>query len=110
MSADKPEITTTQPLLPRIGMIWFFVAVLLVAIALFIVRAAEQGQALAAAMVFTVVFLLVAALISGASFFVAFLLGAMERALEGQRPKLGNPFSDGSPPEQIVPPKPSDSN
>lgn len=89
---------------------WFFVVVLLVAIALFIVRAAEQGQALAAAMVFTATFAITTALISACCFVVAFLFGAMERAMAKDQDQVGSPFIDGSPPEQILPPKPTDSN
>lgn len=97
-----------QPLLPRVSMVWYFVVVVLVAIALFVIRAAEQGQALAAALTFTCVFLLAVALISAACFIVAYLLGAMEKALEGDREKTASPFIDGSYPEQLIPPKPSE--
>ena len=33
---------------------------------------------------------------------------AMEKALEGEREKIGSPFIDGSYPEQMIPPKPSE--
>ena len=110
MSVEDRQNAEHQPLLPRFGMAWFFVAILMVAIALFIVRAAEQGQSLAAAMVFTSLFFLVTAFISGSCFIVAFLFGAMERAIEGEQQEVGSPFIDGSLPDQIVPPKPTDSN
>ncbi|MEZ6133353.1 MAG: hypothetical protein R3C53_00445 [Pirellulaceae bacterium] len=44
---DEPQ--EPQPLLPRIGMIWFFIVALIVAIALGVIRYAEQGGALATA-------------------------------------------------------------
>ncbi len=102
-STDKLE---PQPLLPRFGTLWFFVVAIIVALAMFVIRAAEQGQALAAAMAFTVLFLAVTALFSGAAFLVAFLVGAMERAAQGEQTKTSSPFIDGSLPEQLIPPKP----
>ena len=103
---DDPK---PQPFLPRIGMIWFFIAVTIVAIALGVVRAAEQGRSLAAAMVFTVIFVGLCAMLSAACFLTAFLLGALEKAIVGPQESPANPFSDGSLPEQIVPPNPADS-
>ncbi len=108
MSVEIQGTDHSQPLLPRVSMVWYFIVVVLVAIALFIVRAAEQGQALAAALIFTCFFLLAVAFISAACFVVAYLLGAMEKALEGDREQTGSPFIDGSFPEQMIPPKPSE--
>ncbi len=109
MSVEMSESEQNQPLLPRIGMIWYFIVVVVVAIMLFVIRAAEQGQALAAAMAFTGLFLFVVALISGGCFVVAFLFGAMEKAFDSGREEPASPFIvDGSLPEQLVPPKPSD--
>jgi uncharacterized membrane protein YhaH (DUF805 family) len=102
---DEPK---QQPFLPRVGMIWFFIAVTIVAIALGVVRAAEQGRALAAAMVFIVIFIGLCGLCSAACFLTAFLLGAVEKAIVGPQETPASPFSDGSLPEQIVPPKPAD--
>ena len=100
--------TVAQPFLPRVGLVWFFVVATLVAIALGIVRAADQGQALAAAMVFVLLFLFTLSVFSGLSFLVAFLFGAMEEAVSGEREQTSSPFIDGSLPEQIIPPQPVD--
>lgn len=108
MSTADPNASTTQPWFPRFRMIWFFVAVVLVAVALFVIRAADQGQALAAAAVLTVVFVTIVCACSAASFLVAFLFGAMEKALEAEERTPTSPFIDGSLPDQIVPPKPTD--
>ena len=91
-------------------MLWFFIAVVLVAIALFIVRAADQGQALAATIVFTVCFLAITAFVSGICFVAAFLFGAVERAVEGEQHKIESPFIDGQLPKQQVAPLPEDLN
>ncbi len=98
------ESVEPQPFLPRVRMIWFFVVVSVVAAALAIIRMAEQWQTLVAALLFIAVFLGLLAMFSGACFVVAFLLGAMERAVAGQQEQPVNPFSDGSLPEQIIPP------
>lgn len=108
MSATPQPSPASEPLLPRVSISWFFIAVSIVAVALLIIRAADQGKALAAAIAFTGVFALVTALISGACFVFAFLFGAIERAVRPDEEPLGNPFIDGSPPEQMVPPKPSE--
>ncbi|MFN3191685.1 MAG: hypothetical protein ACE361_14335 [Aureliella sp.] len=108
MTSYEPDSDLQQPLLPRFGMLWFFVAVVLVAIALFIVRAADQGQALAATIVFTVCFLCIMAFVSGMCFVVAFLFGAVERAVEGEQNKVESPFIDGKLPKQQVRPLPED--
>lgn len=102
------EKNEAQPFLPRVGMIWFFVVVTLVALALGVVRLAEQGQALSAAFVFLGLFVMAFALLSGASFLVAYSFGAMERAVAGDQERTASPFIDGRLPEQIIAPKPTD--
>ena len=108
MNVQDQDNIEPQPLLPRVGMVWFFITVLLVAVAMFVVRSAEQGQALSAAMVFTLVFLAATAIFWGCAFVVAFLLGALEKAVEGDQQRVGSPFIDGTLPDQIVPPKASE--
>lgn len=100
----------SQPFLPRVGMIWFFVIVTLVAVALGVVRSAEQGQSLAAAMVFLTIFVATFALLSGICFVVAFLFGAMEKAVAGEKERLASPFISGQMPEQIIPPTSGEEN
>lgn len=96
-----------QPFLPRVRMIWLFVAITVVAIALGIVQAADQGQALAAALVSTGAFLFLFAAFSGASFLVSYSLGFVEKNLGDSR-VTSSPFVDGRLPEQLIPPTPSE--
>lgn len=98
-----------QPLLPRFGMIWFFIIVTLVAIALGIIRSAEQGQALAAAMVFTCFFVLLLCFLASGCFLVAYLFGAMGKAVAGEEQQPKSPFAN-SLPEQIIAPRTVDEN
>lgn len=106
-SADS-DAALAQPLLPRVSMAWFFVTVAIVAIALGVVRTAEQGRALQAALVFVTLFFFVTAILSASCFLIAFLFGAMERAVAPKQELPASPFSDGSLPPQIVPPRPVD--
>ena len=106
--ADANEEIESQPLLPRIGMIWFFIAVTVASLALFVVRAADQGQSLAAAMVFICVFFFMLLFFWGGCFLAAYLFGVMEKAVAPQDEQVGTPFIDGSFPEQIIPPKPTE--
>jgi uncharacterized membrane protein YhaH (DUF805 family) len=105
MVSQDPDFKDQQPLLPRFGMLWFFIAAVVVAIALFVIRAADQGQSMAAAMVFTVLFLAIAAIASGLCFTIAFLLGSLERSVSGEDHQVSSPFSSGAMPEQLVPPQ-----
>ena len=99
---EEPE---KQPFLPRIRMIWFFVIVSLVAIALGIIQAAEQGRALAAGLVFCGLFLALFFAFSGILFLIAFALGATENAIVKTEQVPQSPFIDGSMPDQILPPR-----
>ena len=108
MSAQDKELVESQPLLPRFPMIWFFILAVLVAIALFIVRSAEQGDALAKALVGIAVFLGTVCVLSSLSFLFAFFFGALGKAIEGDDRQLGNPFIDESMPDQLVQPRPTD--
>ncbi len=102
--------TQPQPFLPRVSMIWFFIVVTVVAVALVIIRAAEQGRAFQGALVLTGFFLLLLSFFSAASFLVAYALGAVERAVVGKGDLPSSPFSDGALPPQIIPPKHVDAN
>lgn len=109
MSQTKQTDPLPQPLLPRFSTLWFFIAAVLVAIQLYIIRAAEQGQALAFASVYILAFGLVVAFLAGGCFMVSFLLGATELAIKGANEEVSSPFIDGSPPEQIIPPNHTES-
>ena len=101
------EENVPQPFLPRVRMIWLFVAITVVAIALGIIQAADQGQAFAAALVFTCVFIFLFAFFSGASFVVSYMFGFVEKNL-GESTLTSSPFADGRLPDQVIPPTPSE--
>ncbi len=104
MSLEEPQ---QQPFLPRVRMIWLFVAITVVAISLGVIQSADQGQALAAAIVFTCIFLILFATLCGLSFLFAYTFGFIEKNLD-QRAIPDSPFAEGRLPEQILPPNPSD--
>lgn len=108
--SNRPEtVQEQQPLLPRVGMVWFFVVAAVVAVALGVIRFAEQGQALAAAAVFMLVFFFFFFALSATFFIVSFLIGATLKTINEQNETTANPFSDGStPPEQLFPPRQSE--
>ncbi|MEM7476888.1 MAG: hypothetical protein AAF483_18035, partial [Planctomycetota bacterium] len=95
---------------PRFKMIWFFVLAILVALALFIVRSAEQGDALAKALVGICIFLAAIAIFSSVSFLFSFFFGSLGKAIEGPEYRIGNPFIDESMPDQLVQPRPTDAD
>lgn len=97
-----------QPFLPRVRMIWFFIIAALVAVALGIIRSAEQGQALAAALVYVAVFIATFFAMAGIFFFVAFLFGSTDRAMSHAHPTTASPFGKDSLPPQIIPPRAAD--
>ncbi len=101
------EEDVPQPFLPRVRMIWLFVAITVVAIALGIVQAADQGQALAAAFVFTGMFVFLFAFFAGISFLFSYSLGFVEKNF-GESKLVSSPFADGRLPEQQVPPTPTE--
>lgn len=97
-----------QPFLPRFGMIWFFIVVTLVAIAIGIVQAADQGRSMAAAIVFSGVFVLALLIFSAGCFFTAYVFGAIEKTIVEDDLKTKSPFAHDTLPEQIIPPRPSE--
>jgi hypothetical protein len=103
------EEATPQPFFPRVRMIWFFIAATAVALAMGLIKAADQGQALAAALVFTAIFIALVFLFSAVCFFTAYMLGSMEKNLSDSR-TVSSPFADGRMPEQILPPNPVETN
>jgi hypothetical protein len=98
---------TPQPFLPRVRMIWFFVIVTVVALALGIVQAADQGQAFAAAIVAMCGFLLLFGLLSAACFSFTYVFGFMEKSLDTSQ-TTASPFANGQLPEQVIPPSPTE--
>lgn len=101
------EAETPQPFLPRVRMVWFFVVVTIVALALGIVQAADQGQAFAAATVAMVGFVFIFGLFSAICFAFTYGFGFLEKNLVSSQ-STGNPFADGQLPEQVIPPGPTE--
>ena len=97
--------TPSQPFLPRVRMIWFFVVVTVVAVALTTLRTTDQQAAFRSALIFTGIFLLLVGVLFGVCFLIAYSMGSLERAMVGTDQRPTSPFSDGSLPPQIIPPK-----
>lgn len=93
-----------QPLLPQVRMVWFFVAVTAVALVLAAMRTLGQGAALMAAAMTVGLFVVMLAMMFAGCFLLAYFLGVTERAIVGRNELPASPFSDGSLPEQILPP------
>ncbi len=97
--------TPSQPFLPRVRMVWFFVVVTLVAIALATLRASDQEATFRMALIFTGLFVLLVGGLFGTCFLVAYFMGSLERAIVGREERATSPFSDGALPPQIIPPE-----
>lgn len=97
--------TPSQPFLPRVRMVWFFVVVTAVAVALTTIRATDQQAAFRSALIFAGLFVLLVGMLFSVCFLVAYSMGSLERAIVGKDQRPTSPFSDGSLPPQIVPPK-----
>lgn len=96
----------SQPLLPQARTIWFFVVATIVALALGVVRSAEQGGAIAAAIVVGGAFVVVFGLLSIVFFAVSYTLGATEKAVRQER-TTSSPFASDSMPEKVELAKPT---
>ena len=97
--------TPSQPFLPRVRMVWFFVLVTMVAITIATIRATGQESVFRMALIFTGLFVLLVGLLFGICFLVAYSMGSLERAIVGKDQRPSSPFSDGSLPPQIIPPQ-----
>lgn len=106
MSTDKPlgQPLAVQPLLPRVKLIWSFVAITAAAILLSLVQWAGEGHALIVAL------LALAAWLGGlfACFSILFLityaLGILETLLVPPEQEVLSPFASDRLPEQLVAP------
>ncbi len=105
---QDPQPIEAQPLLPQVRMIWFFIVTLLVALGLMLVRIAGRGTALAEAFVFTLLFLASFGLFSMSTFAFAYVIGALERAVQVPEERPDSPFIDGRLPDQVIPPRPNE--
>lgn len=100
MSHVQTPPEAPQPFMPQFGNIWYFIVATLVAIALGIVRSAEQGQAMAAAMVLIGVFVVAYGCVAALSFIVSFSLGAVETAIDDES-SPASPFAKDALPDKV---------
>ena len=107
MAQEQQELERST-FLPRISMFWFFVAILMAAIALWIIRNANQGFAMAAAIIFCLLIVLVFFSISTLLFGIATVFGSTKHALDEINQETESPFSHDHLPDQIVPPRQTD--
>lgn len=96
----------SQPLLPQTRTIWFFIVATIVALALGVVRSAEQGGAIAAAIVVGGAFIAMFCLFSIIFFAVSYTLGATEKAVWQER-TTSSPFAADSMPDKVELAKPT---
>jgi tellurite resistance protein TehA-like permease len=103
---DEP--ISKQLLLPRVGLIWSFVAITLAAILIALVRELDRGAALISAIVLTLAWIAVLFAMFSVLFLVTYSLGLLEDLLAPQQDDVLSPFADDRLPEQIVPPLKTD--
>ena len=103
---DEP--LAKQPLLPRVRLIWSFVAVTAAAILIALVREVEQGPALVTAIIVIVAWLAVLFAIFSLLFLITYALGLLENLLAPPPDDVLSPFASDRKPDQIVPPLKTD--
>lgn len=99
---DEPA--SNQKLLPRVGMIWFFVAVTAFAALIMIVRAADQGGALLRGSLAMLVWSVVLAGLYALFFLFAYTVGWLEKLVAPVEVQPKSPFAKDALPEQQVQP------
>jgi hypothetical protein len=104
----QDEPSGTQPLLPRVRLIWSFVAVTAAAVLIALVRQVDQGHALVIAIVTTLAWLALLFTLFSLMFFISYALGVLEKLLAPPQDDVLSPFAGDRKPEQIVPPLKSD--
>ena len=102
------EPVEKQLLLPRVGLIWSFVALTASAVLIALVREVDRGAALVSAIVVTVAWMAVLFAMFSSLFLITYALGLLEDLLAPERDDILSPFADDRLPEQIVPPLKSD--
>ena len=104
----REDAETRQPFLPRVPLIWSFVAVTAAALLIALVRAADQGTALITAVVCTVAWCGLLFGLFSVLFLITYGLGLPEELLAGPTVEVQSPFAIDRLPEQIVVPPKSD--
>ncbi len=100
--------STTQPLLPRVKLIWSFAAITGAAVLISLVRWAGEGQALILAIVSMVGWLAGLFACFSLLFLITYTLGILETLLAPPEQEVLSPFAKDRMPEQIVAPIPVD--
>ncbi|MCC6508852.1 MAG: hypothetical protein IT423_07080 [Pirellulaceae bacterium] len=93
-----------QPFLPRTRLIWSFVAVTAAAVLIMLVRWADQGVALIAALVAIAAWVAGLFAMFSLLFLITYFLGVLENLLAPPENEVLSPFAQDRLPEQIVAP------
>lgn len=94
-----------QPLLPRVKLIWSFVAITATAVLISLVRWAGEGQALVVAIVAIVCWMAGLFACFSILFLLTYALGLLETLLAPPEQEVLSPFAQDRLPEQIVSPQ-----
>lgn len=100
----RDQTNLRQPFLPRVRLIWSFVAVTAAAVLISLVRIADQSTALISAVVAVVLW---GGLMFGlfcVLFLITYALGLLEELLAGPSTDVQSPFAEDRLPDQIVVP------
>lgn len=94
-----------QPLLPRVKLIWSFVAITATAVLISLVRWAGEGQSLVTAIVAIVSWMAGLFACFSILFLLTYTLGLLETLLAPPEQEVLSPFAQDRLPEQIVSPQ-----
>jgi hypothetical protein len=97
-----------QPLLPQMRLIWSFVAVTASAVLITLVRFADQGAAMVAALISVLIWLAVLFGAFSVLFAITYALGLLEALVVPPEQPVLSPFANDRLPDQIVAPIKSD--
>lgn len=93
-----------QPLLPRVKLVWSFVAITAAAVLISLVRWAGEGQALVLAIVASLTWMAGLFACFSILFLITYALGILETLLAPPETEVLSPFAQDRLPEQIVAP------
>ena len=101
-SVEPPLVA--QPLLPRVKLIWSFVAITAAALLISLVRWAGEGQALVVAIIAILAWMACLFACFSILFLMTYAFGILETLLAPPEPSVLSPFAQDRLPEQIVTP------
>ena len=104
----QDELREKQLLLPRVRLIWSFVALTAAAVLIALVRELDRGAALISAIVITVAWLAVVFAMFAILFLITYGLGLLEDLLAPEQDDVLSPFADDRLPDQVIPPLKTD--